>query len=167
MKKIFFIIGSSGAGKTTVVEGLEREKLPGFRFVYADKIGVPTEEEKKTQRSQEEWQKRKTLERIVDVQKSTPDDISVIFDSQTRPSFIEESCATLGIKDYLTILIDCSDEERRRRLTDRKQPELAHADMMNWAKYLREEVGKRNGIIIDNTDLRPEETLATLKKILV
>lgn len=166
MKKIFFIIGSSGAGKTTAVETLEQEKLHGFRFVYADKIGGPTEEDMKTQESQETWQKRKTLERILNLKNTVSEDESVIFDSQTRPSFIEESCATAGIKDYLTILIDCSDEERRKRLTDRKQPELAHFHMMNWAKYLREEVQKRKGIIIDNTNLRKEETVQILKGFL-
>lgn len=167
MKKIFFIIGSSGAGKTTAVEALEHENLPGFRFVYMDKLRRTEDESLDAQESQEERQRRGTKECVLSFKTTIPDDESVIFDSQTRPIFIEEICAEVGIRDYLTILIDCSDEERGKRLTDRKQPELAHFHMMNWAKYLREEMQKRKGVIIDNTDLSKEQTVEVLKNMLI
>ncbi len=59
----------------------------------------------------------------------------------------------MGITDYDVILLDCSDEERRRRLFDRGQKELADENMMNWAKYLRRESELRGYHIIDITYL--------------
>jgi hypothetical protein len=49
--------------------------------------------------------------------------------------------------------VDCDDETRSKRLAiDRKQPELADENMMNWARYLRGEA-KDRGCEIMNTSL--------------
>ncbi len=91
----------------------------------------------------------------------------VILDTQSRPSFIKEACEKNEILDYKIILIDCSDEERKRRLIDeRKSPELANEQMMNWAKYLREKCVENNCNILDNTNLSKEETLIKLLELI-
>ncbi|MBA3239478.1 MAG: hypothetical protein H0T62_14205 [Parachlamydiaceae bacterium] len=83
-------------------------------------------------------------------------------DGQTRPLFIEEACIENEITAYAVILIDCSDKERTKRLVARGHSDLANAQMMNWARYLKQESQKRDYPIIDNTHLTVEETLKEL-----
>ncbi len=45
MNKLFFVIGASGSGKTTVINALDKAGLSEFKTVYFDSIGVPTLEE--------------------------------------------------------------------------------------------------------------------------
>lgn len=167
MKKIFFIIGASGSGKTTVVNAIKKMRLPDFSTLYFDSIGVPSVEEMTMHYGgPEEWQKIKTVEWIQQIKEKFLCSTNVIFDGQTRPSFIEEVCMSEEITTYNVILLDCSDEERRRRLFDRGQKELADENMMNWAKYLRKECEQRGYRIIDNTQLNEEETTSQLLECL-
>jgi len=51
--------------------------------------------------------------------------------------------------------MDCCDSVRVARLTnDRRQPDLATEDMMNWGRFLREEA-KRGGYEILDTGSIP------------
>ncbi len=86
----------------------------------------------------------------------------MILDGQTRPIFIEEACIENEIIAYEAILFDCSDEERTKRLVARGHSELANAQMMHWARYLRQQSQKRSYQIIDSTELTCEETLSQL-----
>jgi hypothetical protein len=45
---------------------------------------------------------------------------------------------------------------------DRRQPELANADMMNWAAYLRREAIENGCEILDTSGRTPEESVAHL-----
>jgi hypothetical protein len=77
----------------------------------------------------------------------------LVFEGQTRLSFLAEGAAAAGGLAYLQILVDCDDETRWKRLAiDRKQPELANETMTNWARYLRGEA-KDRGCEIMNTSL--------------
>ncbi|GAJ97010.1 hypothetical protein RRH01S_29_00370 [Rhizobium rhizogenes NBRC 13257] len=59
---------------------------------------------------------------------------------------------------YTCILIDCDDETRTKRLSiDRGQPELASADMMNWASFLRNEASAYGYEILDTSNLTLEQ----------
>lgn len=168
MNKLFFIIGASGAGKTTSVKALETRKLPQYKFLYFDSIGVPSFEEMQTKfGGPEEWQKIKTTEWVKKIKEEFLSHTHVVFDGQTRPSFIEEACVKNEIHFYEVILIDCSDEERKKRLIERGQIELADQNMMNWAQYLREESKQRNYRILDNTQLTPAETLRKLLELIL
>jgi hypothetical protein len=52
------------------------------------------------------------------------------------------------------VVIDCSDSVRVARLTnDRRQPDLANEDMMNWGRFLREEAKRGNYEILDTGSL--------------
>ncbi|HEV8053186.1 MAG TPA: AAA family ATPase [Parachlamydiaceae bacterium] len=160
MNKIFFVIGASGSGKTTVIKALDKACLPDFKTVYFDSIGVPTLEEMNAKyNGPEEWQRIVTAEWVKTIKETLISDTHVILDGQTRPIFIEAACFQNEIKTFEVILFDCSDEERGKRLVARGHPELANEEMMNWAKYLRSESQKLNYQIIDNTELTCEETL--------
>lgn len=164
MKKLFFLIGSSGSGKTTAAKSVEEMSLPGLAVCYSDSIKVPsTEEMIKEFGSQEEWQRQNTNTWVKKIKDTYLDNSNVIFDVQSRPSFIDEACANNGVTSYKIILFDCSDEERRRRLVGgRNQPELANEQMMDWARYLREWCVGENCVVIDNTSHIPEQSLRAL-----
>lgn len=168
MKKLFFLIGSSGSGKTTAAKSIEAMRLNNLSVCYSDSIRVPSVEDMiKEYGNQEEWQKMNTTRWVKKIKEESLEDNDVLFDVQSRPSFIDEACANIGVMDYKIILFDCSDEERKRRLIkERNQPELANDQMMNWAKYLRERCIGKNHIIIDNTTLTPDESLKKLLGII-
>jgi len=166
MHKIFFVIGASGSGKTAAIKEVERMNLPDLRFFYFDSIGVPSFDDMvKEFGSGDEWQRAKTKEWVARLKKESANN-SVVLDAQTRPSFIDEACRELSIKDYEIILLDCSDEVRRKRLGNRRQPELADERMMSWARYLKDAC--QNGVceIIDNTDQTRTETVSSLANYL-
>lgn len=163
MNKLIFIIGASGAGKTTAVKALEKVNLSNYQMLYFDSIGVPSLTEMNAKyNSPEEWQRIKTAEWVKTIKETFLSKTHVILDGQTRPKFIEDACNENEISAYEVILLDCSDEERTKRLIERGQSELANQDMMNWAKYLRQESQKRAHRIINNTHLTCEETLNQL-----
>ena len=163
MKKIFFLIGASGSGKTTATKKLEQRGLANFKILYFDSIGVPSIEEMEAKYGgPEEWQKAKTVEWVRIIKRDFLPDTHILFDGQTRPSFIEKACHENGIKEFEVILFDCSDDERKRRLVARGQANLADKNMMSWARYLRKECQDRGYIIIDNTHMQIEETVSRL-----
>ena len=163
MKKIFFLIGASGSGKTTATKELEKQGLANFKVLYFDSIGVPSVEEMEAEHGgPEEWQKAKTVEWVQIIKRDFLPNTHILFDGQTRPSFIEQACYENGIKDFEVILFDCSNAERKRRLVARGQTNLADENMMNWAKYLRKECQDRGYRVIDNTLMKIEDTSSQL-----
>lgn len=167
MNKIYFIIGASGAGKTTAIKNLEKTNPNDFSYCYFDSIGVPSPEEMiKKFGSGDNWQKTNTIYWTKKMKEEFLDFKPAILDGQIRPSFIEEACKENNIVSYEVILFDCTDEVRKQRLINRGHPELANDQMMNWAKYLREESLFRNYKIIDNTNLTQEESKKILFNIL-
>jgi adenylate kinase family enzyme len=168
MKKLFFLIGSSGSGKTTATKAIEVMNLSDLQVCYSDSIKVPSMDEMvKQYGSQEEWQRQNTIWWVTKIKKEYLSKKDVLFDIQSRPPFIDEACIQNSISSYEVILFDCSDEERKRRLIiERKQPELANDQMMDWARYLRERCVGKNHTILDNTNLLPEQGLKRLLKIM-
>lgn len=167
MNKLFFIIGASGSGKTTALKNIENTISNNFQCLYFDSIGVPSEEKMiKDFSSVENWQKIYIRKWIKTIKEEYLSKKSVILDGQMRPSFIEESCFENNIVDYKVVLFDCSDIERKKRLTERGQAELGNEQMMSWAKYLREESESMGYKIIDNTNLNQEQSKEILIKIL-
>ena len=85
----------------------------------------------------------------------------LVFEGQTRLSFLADGAAAAGGLDYLPILVDCDDETRSRRLlVERKQPDLANDDMMNWARYLRCEAKQTGCEILDTSSLSLDESVS-------
>jgi adenylate kinase family enzyme len=164
MKKLFFIIGASGSGKTTVVKNLKKEVSNIYSIFSVD--DYPKFNETNSVNLPEDIQRISTLNWVKKVSVETLQNVPTILDMQSRSSFIDEACKMYAVTDYAVILFDCSDEERERRLHVRGQPELAHPQMMNWAKFLRNDAKLHGYTIIDNTTYTEEESVGELKKLL-
>lgn len=62
------------------------------------------------------------------------------------------------------ILVDCDDATRIRRLvTSRAQPELATADMMIWAEFLRREAKESGCEVLDTSHLSLERCVEKVR----
>lgn len=167
MNKLYFITGASGSGKTTAVKALEKEQSHNVAFFYFDSVGVPNDEEMRQRYgSGEGWQKATTLYWVREIKNTSLRNSLTILDGQMRLSFIKEACEQEGVTDYEIILFDCSDEERKRRLTERGNSELANDEMMNWARYLKQEAEAVSAHIIDTTSLTLDESVHALKTIM-
>jgi hypothetical protein len=159
---ILVVTGASGAGKTTLVRGLEARSLPGVTCHYFDSIGVPSPETMERDfGGGTGWQEATTrswIERLA----LRPDRVAVL-DGQTRPSAVRAAFRLAGVRRGAIVLIDCAAEERNRRLqVDREQPELASAQMDSWAAYLKGQADALDLPIIDTTGLAPEAALDQL-----
>jgi len=167
MNKIFFLIGSSGSGKTTASESIEGMKIPNLTLCFPDRQHIPSLEEMvKEYGSTDEWQKMHNFAIIEEVKNKFINKGNVLVDTQSRPSFIEEGCRKYGINSYKIILFDCSDQVRKERLVKRGHPELANDRMMDWARYLRQACTGENCTIVDTTELTKEQCKDILVGIL-
>ncbi len=167
MNKIYFIIGASGAGKTTSTRALE-QKRPDMQFCYPDKGEViPSEKEMEEKfGSSSNWQKIKTIEWVKNVKEKYLSDKSVLVDTQTRYDFIEIACKENSIENFQVILFDCEDSVRNQRIHSRGQSYLANTKMDDWARFLREDAKKHNCIIVDTSDIKKEDMADPLEKII-
>ncbi|MBX4209570.1 AAA family ATPase [Candidatus Parcubacteria bacterium] len=157
--KVFFIIGASGSGKTMAMEGIEKRLPKAFNYCYYDSLGTPTDEEVyRDYGSWDEWHKHLTGIWVEKIKKDLISKKHTIIDGQIRPDFIEEACGRHRIDSYEVILLECSLEERKRRLIERGVPHVINPTLDPWVRYLHDESAKREYLIIDNTNLRPEET---------
>jgi len=167
MKKLYIIIGASGAGKTTAARALEN-KRSDIQFCYPDKEQyIPSEEEMlKEYGSSSNWQKAKTIEWVKSIKEKYLNEKAVLMDTQSRYEFIETACAENNIKDFQVILFDCEDLIRNQRIHTRGQPHLANPKMDDWARFLREDAKKHNCIIIDTTDMSVKDAGTSLEEVL-
>lgn len=111
MYSVFFIIGASGAGKTTTLKHLEMAMPKGCILMHFDSIGVPSfQEMEEKYGSIEEWQRVKTDEWIRRFASCELVRTNVLFDAQVRPSFIQECCEKYEVP-FEVVLFDASDEE--------------------------------------------------------
>ncbi|NTF49078.1 AAA family ATPase [Rhizobium rhizogenes] len=156
---LVILTGASGAGKTTIAEAIDRGHSPEIDVYYKDRIGVPSVQEMVGRfGSIEGWQRAATFEWMARLSPLLPQGRSVLFEGQSRFSFLAEATERAGIMSYTSILIDCDDETRTKRLSiDRGQPELASADMMNWASFLRNEASVYGCEILDTSNLTLEK----------
>lgn len=156
------LIGASGSGKTTIARAIASRYSGEVQVFHFDHIGVPSAQQMTAEYgSGEAWQRAKTLEWIVKLASVVAAASAVLFEGQTRPSFLAEAAAATGNIKFTPILIDCDDRTRARRLSrDRQQPELVTDDMMNWARYLRREAQARGYEILDTSALPLHESVA-------
>jgi shikimate kinase len=153
------LIGASGSGKTTIARAIEQRYARHVDVFYFDRIGVPPVERMIAEcGSGEAWQRAKTIEWMATLAPVNKSGRRVLFEGQTRLSFLAEGAEAAGVPTYRPILLDCNDETRSRRLLfERKQPELANETMMNWARYLRREAGRYGCEILDSSLLSLEQ----------
>jgi shikimate kinase len=155
--RLIVLTGASGSGKTAIAKTVQ-SCCRNTDVLFFDSIGIPSLDRMIAEcGSPEEWQRAKTTEWIARIA-GLPKRRNVLFEGQTRISFLLEAVSAAGIRDYRIILVDCDDAIRRRRLNaDRGQPELANPKMMIWASFLRDEA-KRHGCEILDTSLDPIAT---------
>ena len=169
-RRIFFITGASGTGKTTLVSEI-RDKYrseKSWEFLHFDTIGVPRPEEMAEHfGSRENWQKETTFSWIKKLVMGFKDKEIIIFEGQVNLQFIREGFLHYGFSDYEIILLDCRESVMEKRLTkDRNQPELVSQDMKNWLSFLRKQ-GMSFGVkIIDTSFKTRSEMLKSFEEIL-
>jgi len=158
MKKLIFILGASGSGKTSNVKNIESKNSDKYFFAYFDQQGVPSEKEVIERYGDwEKWGIQRINEWINKIKEDYIENRVTIFDVQNKPENIENVCKEFGISNYNVILLDCSDNERKSRLMQRNQPHLINDSLFIWAQFLRDEASLKGYTIIDNTDLSMEE----------
>ncbi|NLS02808.1 hypothetical protein HGP14_05405 [Rhizobium sp. P32RR-XVIII] len=155
------LTGASGSGKTAIAKAVDLRHSEEFDVRYFDSIGVPPVEEMIAEHgSPAGWQYAMTVEWMTRLAAEMQPERPALFEGQMRLAFLKDAAATAGI-DCLPILVDCDDETRRTRLiVDRSQPEIAGADMMNWAAYLRREAEEAGCEILDTSTLTLDEAVA-------
>ena len=135
-KRVVFLVGASGAGKTTVAQVLERRPLWRGNTHYFDAIGVPTAEVMDAEFGGGEGWQRWATQQWIDRLASRDSELELI-EGQTRPSFITQAAERHPELELHIILLDCRSDVRRSRLTEfRERPGLANPQMDNWAAYL-------------------------------
>jgi len=132
--QLVVLIGASGSGKTTIARAIEERYSDEIEVLYFDRIGVPPPERMIAEYgSGEEWQRAKTIEWMAKLAPLCRSGRRLLFEGQTRLSFLAEGAEAAGDPAYLPILVDCDDKTRSTRiLLERKQPELAKENMMDW-----------------------------------
>ena len=157
---LVILTGASGSGKTTIAERIEKQRADQARVFRFDSVGVPSPEERIAGwGSGDGWQRAMTIDWLLRIARQR-DALSILFEGQMRLSFIKEGLATAGIGEARVVLVHCDDATRTHRLcNERKQPELANAEMMNWAKFLRDEAETDGFDLLDTSKISIEESV--------
>jgi hypothetical protein len=157
---LVILTGASGSGKTTIAERIEQQRADLARVFRFDSIGVPSPEERIAGwGSGGGWQRATTIDWLLRIAKQR-DALPILFEGQMRLSFIKEGLANAGIGEARVVFVHCDDATRTYRLcNERKQPELANAEMMNWAKFPRDEAETGEFELLDTSKISIEESV--------
>jgi dephospho-CoA kinase len=147
------LTGASGSGKTTLAHAAEVRLGGKIDVRYFDSVGVPSTCQMIAEHgSGEGWQRATTVQWMHRIGALVQSGRKVLFEGQTRFSFLYEAVAAAKVVDYRLILVDCDDATRTRRLVaERRQPELANPTMMNWARFLRDEAERGGHEVLDTS----------------
>lgn len=159
--RLLLVTGASGAGKTTLCEALSARGLTGVAVHHADRTGVPSPSEMTAQAgSPEAWQ-RQALDAWV-ARLAVSGDRLAVLDGQFRPSDARRALEAHGV-DGRVVLVDCDYPERNARLRARGQPDLASAQMDQWAAYLKGQADALGLAVVDTTGRSVEATTDALE----
>jgi dephospho-CoA kinase len=161
---LLVVTGASGAGKTTLVQGVEASGIPGVGCYYFDSIGVPSHEEMVSRfGGPRQWQTAALNHWLAQLLRNEDVVQVAVLDGQVRPSDVRVACERFGARQAQIVLIDCSHAERHARLRGpRAQPELANAEMDCWAAYLRGQADALNLPRICTTQLSVVDAVSSL-----
>lgn len=155
-------------GKTTLLDVLKNEfRNDLWSFVHFDSVGVPSlAEMERSFGSPSAWQKFQTF-KWIDWLVTECNHEKIFFEGQVNPQFIKDGFARHSFQSYVMILIDCSEEAMRQRLTfNRQQAELYTDKMVNWLRYLRSMASETGMLRLDTTNLSPDQ-MAQQFKVLI
>jgi hypothetical protein len=160
---LYFITGSSASGKTTLLKRVVESTFPALLAYHFDDLGLPSLEEMNAKfGGPEQWQAYNARQWIHKVAQLEPGSFAIL-DGQVRPTVILEAADQAGFSALHITLIECSHQERQRRLREeRSQPELDKLDMYAWAAYLRGQADALRLEVIDTTPLSLEEATQRL-----
>lgn len=160
MAAILVLTGASGAGKTTLLRALAAMEIPGVACFACDSVyselpdDVRADGEAAQDAILEHWVRRALGQSGVKV---------AVFDTQIRPQKASALLGRLGIPVQRVVLVECKQQEREARLCGaRAQPELADAQMENWAAYLR---GQADALGLDRIDTTREPIVASTARL--
>ncbi|GLR48071.1 hypothetical protein [Sphingomonas astaxanthinifaciens] len=155
------LTGASGSGKTSIAEALGRDGLAVFHF---DSVGVPSPEAMVGGwGSGEAWQQAMTDQWIERLASHDPQ-VPILLEGQMRIAFIRKALLRQPHFDARILLIDCDDSTRDHRLIhERGQPGLAHAEMRNWAAFLRREAVAEGVDILDTSGRSVAESASRVR----
>lgn len=167
---LIVLTGASGAGKTTLAAGIRDLHLENCNVLFFDSIGIPSAAELDAFGTEHQpggaWQRQATIQWMNHIAGMLRAGETVLFEGQMRIAFIREAIAAANITKARIPLIDCNDDRRISRLTDRGQSELATRDMMNWSRYLRKEALETKCEILDTGSLTLGQCLERLRSYL-
>ncbi|MBV9181206.1 MAG: AAA family ATPase [Acidobacteria bacterium] len=172
MASFVVLTGASGAGKTTIARSMGDLGLPNCEVHFFDSIGVPSVERMYRdygpgQEPGGTWQRTMTLEWMRRIRTILDRGTSVVFEGQMRIAFVKEALAENQIRSAHLFLLDCDDTTRRERLQmERAQADLANREMMNWARYLREEAYAADIRVLDTGRLTVAECVSVIVECL-
>jgi len=164
-KKVYFISGASGVGKTTLVDNLQKQyEHTDWAFLHFDSIGVPSlEEMEKEFGSPVHWQEAKTygwIEKII----NEFDNEKIFIEGQVNLQFIYGAFRKFHFENFKIVLLDCNENEMAHRLIEkRKQPELVNDQMKNWLNFLRNQAYELKIPVIDTSNLFEEDALTAFE----
>jgi len=157
MKRILVITGASGSGKTCAAEAIRARGIGIHAF---DDIGVPDPPTMiQGFGSAESWQREATRTWLRKLAGRAEADVEILEGQMGIPMLLR-TAEEEAIPRPEILLLDCSDEERVRRLRRRGQPELADAGMATWAEAFRADARLHGVPRLDTTDA-DVETLAS------
>jgi hypothetical protein len=165
-RSILVITGASGSGKTAVVAALAADPMPGVRYHHFDSVGVPsTEEMIEKHGSPGGWQVATCHQWIKRLATDPADNAAEVLEGQVRPRTVQDGFELNGVRGGRILLLDCSPETRDARLRGpRNQPDLATAQMTNWAAYLRGQADALDIPTLDTTELSLQEAVDRVRK---
>jgi adenylate kinase family enzyme len=165
--RLVILTGASGSGKSTIAAGLKARLDGRLQVLHFDSIGVPSPAAMAAGwGSGEAWQRAMTDRWMADIEALIPRGQSILFEGQMRPSYLAAAVTGLSCECHV-VLVDCSDEVRRERLTvHRRQPELANETMMRWAALLRSEADELGFTILETTGGEIDEALLFVDRLL-
>jgi energy-coupling factor transporter ATP-binding protein EcfA2 len=125
-RRIYFVTGASGAGKSAVLETLER-LLPDHELHDFDEWGVPEGADLR-------WRQETTERWLVRAEHASQD--LVVSGGAVYGEVLACPAAT-RLDRIACCLLDCDDTIRLARIRERGTPALATMDMLAWSAWLR------------------------------
>ena len=160
---ILVLTGASGAGKTTLINGLASAQLAGVACFNCDVIyrNLPEEVRKDGILAQDAI----LLHWVTQVLREDGIDVAVM-DTQIRPHRAQALLTRLGVTTSQIVLVECEQAERNERLRGpRAQAELANSQMEHWAAYLRGQADALGLERIDTSGTAAGDSVAQLREL--
>tara|TARA_B100001179_G_C18484662_1_gene357180 strand:+ start:199 stop:726 length:528 start_codon:yes stop_codon:yes gene_type:complete len=173
MKKVYFLSGCSGVGKTTIMNYLKTLLPDSYKVCDFDERGVPDN-------ADHTWRLNQTKEWIKEGRDITEDNKLLLVCGFLNPDEMEDIQKDFLDVEVLTILLDGDADVIEKRLRTRNQNNEVKANLervvgsaedfiQNNTKFipvLREIFKKHNLPIIDTTNKNPEEVAKEVVKLI-